>query len=349
MVLRSLLGGDKRVFARFAKQAGTCTTAGILYLLFGCIAAPATAAPVTKDNLYGTSFVDARIGWACGAFGTIFHTSDAGKSWQTQTSGTYEALFSIDFVDRNSGWAVGRSGTIIHTKDGGKTWSAQSAGSDKHLFSVDFTDQNNGMAVGDWGVILVTSDGGASWSERSLSEDVILNAVSLIDAEKALVVGEIGSIFKTEDAGRSWTKAESGIDKTLFGVRCLNSVQCWAVGIDALILRTKDAGQSWAVLNGSIEMRALEQVGFGQAFENPSLYSVDISGEFGVAAGELGSVFVSRDGGSTWKRLEASKNWALPWFRDLDVVAGARGAIVGAGAHRVMIVNGKIEISTEGD
>ncbi len=306
------------------------------------------AAEVIRDNLYGTSFVSADEGWACGAFGTIVHTADAGKSWQVQTSGTLEALFSIDFADQHHGWAVGRSGTIVFTSDGGQTWKPAAAPSAKHLFRVDFFDTNFGIAVGDWGVILVTKDGGASWTEHSLEEDVILNSVSIMDRQQAIAVGEIGSIFRTQDGGTTWTKASSGIDKTLFGVTCIDVSRCWAVGIDALILRTDDAGESWEVLNGSTEMRALEQVGFGQAFENPSIYAIDLSGDFGVAAGELGSVFVSRDGGQMWKRLEASKNWALPWFRDLDVVSGARGAIVGAGARRVMIDDGKIEIAAEG-
>ncbi len=313
------------------------------------VGAGSASADVVKDNLYGASFVSAEVGWVCGAFGTIARTRDGGNTWQAQSSGTLEQLFSIDFVNDRLGWAVGRSGTIVHTADAGDTWTAQTSPSDKHLFAVDFLDETHGVAVGDWGVILVTDDGGRVWQDRSLTEDVILNSVAVTGRGVAMIVGEIGSIFHTEDGGSSWTRLTSGVEKTLFGLRCIDSNRCWAVGIDALILRSDDAGATWRVLNGSVEMRALSQVGFGQAFENPSLYSIDVDGEFGVAAGEIGSIFVSRDGGNTWKRLEASKNWALPWFRDLELVDDHTGIVVGARGHRVMIREGRIEFDVEGD
>ena len=306
-------------------------------------------ADTVKDNLYGTSFVSSEVGWVCGAFGTIARTRDGGNTWVAQSSGTLEQLFAIDFVNERTGWAVGRLGTIVHTVDGGDTWTVQSSPSDKHLFAVDFLDETHGVAVGDWGLIVVTDDGGRVWQDRSLDEDVILNSVSVIGPGVAMIVGEVGSVFRTEDGGVSWTRLVSGVDKTLFGVRCIDSNRCWAVGIDALILRSDDAGASWRVLNGSVAVRALSQVGFGQAFENPSIYSIDVVGEFGVAAGEIGSMFVSRDGGNTWKRLAASKNWAAPWFRDLELIDSRSGIVVGARGRRVMIREGRIEFDAEGD
>ncbi len=311
--------------------------------------APVAATDVVQDNLYGVSFVTSELGWVSGAFGTIAHTADGGKTWKLQDSKASESLFSLDFVNERQGWAVGRSGTIVHSADGGAEWQAQKAPSEKHLFSVDFVDETFGIAVGDWGVILVTEDGGQTWNDRSLTEDLILNSVSVVDRQTALIAGEIGSLFRSDDGGRTWTRLEGGLDKTLFGIRCVDALRCWAVGIDAIVLRTTDGGATWDVRNGSTEVRALEQVGFGQAFENPSLYSVAFDGDFGVAAGEIGSVFVSQDAGMTWKRLEASKNWALPWFRDLILVAGKDGAIVGARGSRVMIKDGQIELDPEGD
>lgn len=312
-------------------------------------AAIVRAADVVQDNLYSVSFATPQMGWASGAFGSIVHTSDGGKTWAQQDSTASESLYSIDFANERLGWAVGRAGVIVHTSNGGANWRAQTAPSAKHLFSVDFVDETFGIAVGDWGVILVTEDGGQTWVDRSLSEDLILNGVTAVSRTAALIAGEIGTIFRTEDAGRTWNRLATGIDKTLFGIRCVDAQRCWAVGIDALILHTADGGATWDLRHGAAEVRQLEQVGFGQAFENPSLYAVDVEGPFGVAAGELGSVFVSRDGGQEWSRLDASKNWALPWFRDLVVFDGERGAIVGAGGRRIMINEGRIEVDAEGD
>ncbi len=311
--------------------------------------APAAATDAIQDNLYGVSFVDSDVGWASGAFGTIAHTSDGGKTWVSQATGASESLFSVDFVNESLGWAVGRSGTIVHTGDGGKQWHAQKSPSEKHLFSVDFVDEAFGIAVGDWGIILVTEDGGRTWDDRSLTEDLILNSVSVVDRKTALIAGEIGALFRTDDGGHTWQRLNGGLDKTLFGVSCTDTQRCFAAGIDAIILRTVDGGATWDVRNGSTEVRALEQVGFGQAFDNPSLYAVHVQGDFGVAAGEIGSVFVSKDAGATWTRFEASKNWALPWFRDLSLLSGNNGEIVGAGGKRIRIKDGRIELDSEGD
>lgn len=302
-----------------------------------------------RDNLFSVTFPTPQSGWACGAFGAVIHTSDAGATWSVQKSNADQPLFSIKFVDERLGWAVGRSGTIIHTSDAGEHWRRQTSPNDKHLFAVDFADDVAGIATGDWGVIVATEDGGVTWVERSLPEDIIINSVSVIDRSTAIIVGEMGAIYRTDDFGRNWRRLDSGIEKTLFGVRCIDAHRCWAVGIDALILHTADGGESWEVLHGSPEMRPLEQVGFGQAFENPSIYAIDLAGSFGVAAGEIGSVFLSEDAGKTWTRLDASKNWALPWFRDLVVHDGRRGAIVGARGRRIMIEDGKIEIDAGED
>ena len=307
------------------------------------------AGDAIRDNLYGVSFTSSDVGWASGAFGTIVHTMDGGKTWKAQPSGATEPLFSIDFVNDRVGWAVGRTGTIVHTGDAGVTWEAQKSPSEKHLFSVDFLDESFGIAVGDWGIIVVTEDGGKTWQDRSLTEDVILNAVTVVDRSTIYVAGEIGALFRSDDAGRTWARLQNGVDKTLFGIGCADAQRCWAVGIDAVILRTQDGGATWDVRNGSTEMRALEQVGFGQAFDNPSLYAIAVRGNYGLAVGELGSVFESTDGGASWNRLEASKNWALPWFRDLALLNGRDGAIVGARGRRVMIRDGRMGLDVEGD
>jgi photosystem II stability/assembly factor-like uncharacterized protein len=337
------------VFDRRRSRFSRLTAASLIAALAFASVAKGKAPDTIRDNLYAVSFATPKLGWACGAFGSIVHTSDGGKTWSQQSSTVREALYSVDFPNDRLGWAVGRSGVIVHTSSGGATWRGQTAPSAKHLFSVDFVDETFGMAVGDWGVILVTEDGGQTWVDRSLPEDLILNAVSVVSRETALIAGEIGAIFRTDDGGRTWNRLESGIDKTLFGVRCVDAQRCWAVGIDALILRTADGGTGWELLHGSAEVRQLEQVGFGQAFENPSIYAIDVAGSFGVAAGEIGSVFVSRDGGIEWVRLDASKNWALPWFRDLVLLDGESGTIVGARGRRIMIDQGRIELDTEGE
>ncbi|MDX2170443.1 MAG: YCF48-related protein [Deltaproteobacteria bacterium] len=331
--------------ARAALRIGGVALIGAMWLAVAASAAPAPQSAVLKDNLYGTKFIAPHEGWAVGAFGSIFHTTDGGRTWQPQVSKTTQQLYDVDFVDAKRGWVVGRSGLILHTQDGGETWVPQPSGigPEKHLFSVDFADAQHGIIAGDWGVILSTSDGGATWVNRSLPDDVILNDVSMVDTSHAWIAGELGTILATQDGGATWTRQDIGLDKTLYGISFNDVQHGWAVCIDALILRTSDGGQHWQVINGSTEVRELEQVGFSSAYENPSLYAVQVVGDLGIAVGEIGAVFLSTDGGQTWTRRAGGDRRGPKWFRALSVGPGRNGAIVGAGGERLRIVEGRIE------
>ena len=312
------------------------------------VAALATAAPPdairVTDHLYGTYFADADTGWAVGAFGTILRSRDGGKSWQPQVSHTMEHLYGVHFAGTRHGWAVGRSGSIVHTSNGGDTWEPQTAAGDRPLFDVKALDSQRAWIVGDWGTILATHDGGKSWETRSLDRDVILNALAWPDDQHGWIVGEAGAIIATTDGGTTWDDQVSGVEKTLFGVDFTDAQHGWAVGLDGLILRTTDGGHTWQVQHGDTAVAALEQVGFEQAMDNPSLYAVGVAGQRGYAVGDNGSVFATDDGGQTWHRKEMPAGANLRWIRALSLVGGTHGLFVGANGLTVRVAGDQIQL-----
>ena len=72
-------------------------------------------------------FIDAKVGWAVGDYGTFLKTTDGGKTWQAQHLGTSANLASVDFVDdkQRLGRAGDETGRFFHTADGGATWETQ--------------------------------------------------------------------------------------------------------------------------------------------------------------------------------------------------------------------------------
>jgi photosystem II stability/assembly factor-like uncharacterized protein/LmbE family N-acetylglucosaminyl deacetylase len=67
--------------------------------------------------------------WVAGNPGTVvFHSADAGKTWEQQRTDCPTPLRSLCFIDENRGWAVGSLGTILHTRDGGRSWRPQRQG-----------------------------------------------------------------------------------------------------------------------------------------------------------------------------------------------------------------------------
>src|SRR5439155_206288 len=83
--------------------------AALASIVAGVLALPAGArAVVVKDNLYGVKAMSASEAWAVGNFGSIYHTTGAGKTWEARASGTKVPLFAVDFADAEHGWIVGK-------------------------------------------------------------------------------------------------------------------------------------------------------------------------------------------------------------------------------------------------
>jgi photosystem II stability/assembly factor-like uncharacterized protein len=323
---------------------------------------PAARAVLVKDNLYGVKALSATEAWTVGNFGSVYHTTDAGKTWESIESGTKVPLFAVDFALRPGGqaadgWAVGKSSTILHTANGGKTWKPQRSAvpPEKHLFDVAVIDARTVWAVGDWGAIEVTHDGGATWEDRSLgtttvrtdesagrvtntlTDDVILYAVSFPDARTGFIAGEFGTLLATADGGETWAKQDVGTEKTLFGVMFATPDKGWAVGIDGLILHTKDGGRSWAVQHGSARVESIEELGFLETLKNPGLYDVAVAGRYGVVVGDTGNLLTTSDGGETWAVRELPEAQRLVWMRAVSLVPGTHGFTVGAGGFSAAI------------
>ena len=306
-------------------------------LLFGF---PLTAsAGVIRDNLYGVKAVGASEEWAVGNFGSIYHTTDGGRTWEARESGTKTPLFRVDFADAQHGCAVGKSALILATQDGGRTWRPQKSPipSEKHLFYVRAIDTRTAWAVGDWGAIAVTHDGGTTWEDRSLGDDVVLYGVSFPDTEHGFIAGEFGTLLATADGGQTWEKRDVGTDQTLFGVGFSTPRTGWAVGIDGLIVHTTDGGASWSIQRGRARAEALEDLGFMETLKNPGLYDVQVVGQYGVVVGDTGVLLTTADGGETWTQRELPEDQRLAWMRAVSLAPGGRGLVVGAGGFSIGI------------
>jgi photosystem II stability/assembly factor-like uncharacterized protein len=305
-------------------------------------AAPDPAGARVTENLYDSAALADGTIWRVGAFGVISRSSDGGTTWQALPSKTYEHLFSVDFADADNGWVVGRGGLILRSTNGGDTWTPQASGTTKHLFAVEALGPQEAWVIGDWGQILHTTDGGGTWADRSLGEDVILNAMSWVDSQHGWMVGEVGAVYRTQDGGQTWTRLEGGSQKSLFDVHFADRQRGWAVGLDGVLQRTTDGGLTWEIVRGSPEVGSLEAMGFLEALKNAGLYAVDVEGDVGIAAGDLGVILVSRDGGVTWREEDVPEEWRLRWIRGLSLAKGTSGVLVGSGGLTIPVASGAL-------
>ncbi len=261
--------------------------------------------------------------------GLIVRTTDGGKSWIRQVSGTTLPLWAVCFSDENTGTAVGGDyngtnweGIILRTTDGGKNWVRQYSGT-YPLYGVCFTDANNGTAVGASRKILRTTDGGKNWisqSEATTTTEYFIE-VSFTDANIGTVVGEDGTILRTTDGGNHWLKQTSGTSVGLEGVCFIDTNTGTAVGWGT-ILKTTDGGNTW------INKFSCEY----------NIYDVNFSDENnGTAIGN--HVLRTTDGGNTWVTQSILANNE---FHGVCFADALTGWIVGSNGTILHTTNGGI-------
>lgn len=259
---------------------------GVLWISTDGAARWESRAIKTDLPLRAMAFIDAAHGIVVGDSGLVLGTSDAGKTWAPQHSGTREKLMDVTFVGQE-GWSTGMNGTIIHTADGGKTWAPQKTGTTQAIEGVFFLDAKHGWAVGWAGTILRTIDGGAAWQIAKATEaQWSMSSIYFKDEKTGWAVGFAGQIMKSGDGGLTWKLQPSPTKAYLTSLAFDKDGNGW-IAYDDGFLTSNDGGATWKVVpaNGRFFLARLFRM-------NDSL----------LALGQ--SVMLRHMGGTQWKRIE---------------------------------------------
>ncbi len=245
--------------------------------------------------------------WAAGGEGdgesALVASSNAGRTWVRQSSGTLEYLLSADFVSKTRGWLGASTGLMLTTSDGGKTWTKLAGSSPADVWGVDFFDAAHGWrATGDGaapggavGSIDATSDGGATWQTQRTVRGAIASAVAFADAQRGLAVGGDphgghGFVLRTIDGGAHWTKVWGSATAPWMGdVTFAGGGVAVAVGEKGVLLRSSNGGASWSRAASHLTAD-LTAVSFGDA-------------KHGFVSADADSLLKTSNGGLTWQHV----------------------------------------------
>jgi photosystem II stability/assembly factor-like uncharacterized protein len=285
-------------------------------------------------------FIDSAEGWAGGEKGRLYHTTDGGLTW-TLSHLPNRTLYvnQVQFVSKLRGWAlahgwykVGAYGytdwRLYRTTDGGVTWKWLWTRKATPVDEFQFVDANRGWFVGGHKVY-TTSNGGTTLSDQHADRKIsaplrlaYLRGLRFVDAKSGWVCGGyVGGwtkpiMLRTSDGGKTWRSVKSGLSSGIDDVWFDNGTTGYAVGNG--LFKTTNAGGSWK----RIKYTSKEVYDSVQAFGASGVRMIGGGNTADENSG--GTVWTSRDGGSTWKTAEPAVNdgegasWAAMEFLDVD-------------------------------
>ncbi|MCZ6677461.1 MAG: YCF48-related protein [Candidatus Poribacteria bacterium] len=268
-------------------------------------------------------FLNEETGWAVGSSdgSLILHTADGGKNWRIQYANQRDkAAYNLYVRNCHELWVTGETyidnhsrlsgGFVLHTTDGGESWKRQELAD--AVRSIHFITPEKGFLVGLHNVLLQTTDGGQTWIYQQ-ERGYRLTAVTFRPSGKGWMVANsdqhpkfatgMTQILQTPDAGRTWAVISEFPTSASQGVFFHNNQRGLAVGWE--INKTEDGGNTWSLQQRPEPGTRVWLPDAGRE-DRPGglLRGIDFATETqGIIVGEVGRIYLTRDGGTTWEML----------------------------------------------
>ena len=245
----------------------------------------ATGYPLaSSENLQGIACRYSGEAWVVGTRGTLLYTDDAGASWQPQTVPTSADLRAVATQDYGPVF-VGGDGVLLTSSDTGAHWTQ--IGDEAMSFRAIAAAQQAPavLALAEDGALFAVEDG--QLVPRGNFPGARAPAISP-DGATAVLVGD-HLIQRSSDGGRHWSVI-AGADARFDDVRIDDSGQAIAAGSGGAIAHISAAGQVTLQRIGTADLHAIHLA-----------ETDDADGAPGFAGGDGGQVFITLDGGQTWR------------------------------------------------
>ncbi len=256
--------------------------------------------------------------------GVLLRTVDGGHRWKVMARTKFPIL-AIDFASPQNGfvlaggeWVGIPQFTLYRGTDGGGPLQELShPRPDAGVAVMHFSSPTQGFIVSQ-NTLDVTTDGGRTWQASSAQPrpgffgGPMSYAPAFLSASTGFTALGNG-IMRTTDGGRSWQSVYAlpngnGADGPVtFATPEVGYAAVWVTStpppyqFSSVILRTDDGGTSWHVVSGGPPG--------GTQIGSPPPIGAEVLAAWGkenVAVRVQGRLYISRDGGATWKSVAGS-------------------------------------------
>jgi len=146
--------------------------------------------------------------------GFLFHSEDAGQTWQRVLAGRLEGASRLGLTPMGDIWVMTRRAASFHSPDGGRTWQKVDFGLPVDAVDICFpgdvpyATEYVGYVLGYLGnesVVLKSTNSGKTWQRLSLPSDVgYLRRLFFTTSREGWVGGNDGRLLYTSDGGLHW-------------------------------------------------------------------------------------------------------------------------------------------------
>ncbi len=284
--------------------------------------------------------VGGNVGWLVGRGGEIRRTTNGGTSWTTKSGGNGGKTNSLSVSDGANifvATTTGAAGYNFRSTNGGTTWTpGASLGENPYhclyatsdstvvclldaahaLYSTDSgrSYKNSGIssangnlnfgnhifalnsstlfACGEGGLVMKSVNGGRTWTDISVANATgSIGGVYFRSATAGIACGDKATLFATANGGAAWNQVPVTFEGAFTDVAFNSATEGWiATDSDGTVLHSQDGGITWSPKSiGAFD--TLRRVIFPTA-------------TLGFVGGTHGQVYVTFDGGATWRRLQ---------------------------------------------
>lgn len=256
-----------------------------------------------------------------GSVGVLLSTTDGGVRWTQLLESSLPGLNRVTFVDPKTGYIFGDGSDqfpsgLFKTSDGGKTWEDVKGTRAASWLAGAFSEPDTGLLVGSWSrLALLRPRGFGARDIKPLAGRAIADVHH--SPTGTLAVAQGGVILSSTTLGETWGVVDVKLPtpvRACIDFRAIHGVgrSVWIVGRPgSFVLHAKDADN---INNAHWELQHTNQP--------MPLNAVHFANEnIGWAAGDLGTIVRTTDGGKTWSTLRQAGKRAAALFVHADAHA----------------------------
>jgi photosystem II stability/assembly factor-like uncharacterized protein len=259
-------------------------------------------------------------------YGVLRRSVDSNLSWGVSMTGIIAGRWMVDVsgspITSSVVWSVDTSGQAYRSTDAGATWIPTATVAETfEAIRIAAISDTSALMVGYDGMAYRTIDSGATWTRLPIPNNGAVMHVAVLDASHFMVGSNDGSTFATTDGGTTWVNAVDARDAASDTDAVDDGTILTSDAFGKTDLST-DGGASWSRFDTGIAPYAVRGVALHAS-------GADDGTQLLFAVGDVGSIAISRNGGSSWSQPASGTAQNL-W--DIDVRSdGVALAVGGSG------------------